>query len=79
MLFCRGASPESIKRSFPLLTLEQVYGAITFYLVRRTEIDAYLQKGDEAFERTREAARETDLDFYEKLKAAPKRLTSKQS
>jgi uncharacterized protein (DUF433 family) len=27
-----GAPPESIKRSFPLLTLEEVYGAITFYL-----------------------------------------------
>jgi len=28
----RGASPESIQRSFPLLKLEQVYGAIAFYL-----------------------------------------------
>jgi uncharacterized protein (DUF433 family) len=27
-----GEPPESIKRSFPLLTLEEVYGAITFYL-----------------------------------------------
>ena len=27
-------------QSFPLLTLEQVYGAITFYLANRNEIDA---------------------------------------
>jgi len=28
--FRRGAAPESIRRSFPVLTLEEVYGAITF-------------------------------------------------
>ena len=30
--FNRGAAPETIRRSFPLLNLEEVYGAITFYL-----------------------------------------------
>lgn len=38
--FQQGLSPESIVQSFPLLTLEQVYGAITFYLANRNEIDA---------------------------------------
>jgi uncharacterized protein (DUF433 family) len=27
--FKRGAAPESIQRAFPLLTLEEIYGAIT--------------------------------------------------
>ena len=40
--FNRGAAPESIKNSFPLLSLEQIYGAITFYLSQEQEIDAYL-------------------------------------
>jgi uncharacterized protein (DUF433 family) len=40
--FQKGISPESITQSFPLLTLEQVYGAIAFYLAHRNEIDAYL-------------------------------------
>jgi uncharacterized protein (DUF433 family) len=40
--FNRGAAPESIKRSFPLLRLEEIYGAITFYLSHEQEIDAYL-------------------------------------
>jgi uncharacterized protein (DUF433 family) len=31
-LFLSGASPESIVQSFPALTLEEVYGGITFYL-----------------------------------------------
>ena len=73
----RGASPESIERSFPLLTLEQVYGAITFYLARQPEIDTYLRHGDEELERTREAAREADSDFYDKLEATRNQLPTK--
>lgn len=77
--FRRGASPESIQRSFPLLTLEQVYGAITFYLARQNEIDTYLRQGDEEFERMREASREADPDFYKKLEAARNQLPTKPS
>ncbi|MFB2976351.1 DUF433 domain-containing protein [Microseira sp. BLCC-F43] len=39
--FLAGQSPESIVQSFPALTLEEVYRAITFYLANRTAIDAY--------------------------------------
>ncbi len=28
--FKRGAAPESLKHSFPLLSLEEIYGAMTF-------------------------------------------------
>ena len=48
--FRKGLSPESIVQSFPLLTLEQVYGAIAFYLANRLEIDAYLAAEEEAFD-----------------------------
>jgi hypothetical protein len=30
--------------SFPVLTLEQVYGAITYYLAHQAEIDTYRPK-----------------------------------
>jgi len=40
--FKRGAAPETIKRSFPVLSLEEIYGSITFYLAHEQEIDAYL-------------------------------------
>lgn len=40
--FREGQSPENIVQSFPVLQLEQIYGAITFYLAHRPEIDAYL-------------------------------------
>jgi uncharacterized protein (DUF433 family) len=46
LLFLDGASPESVVDEFPTLTLEQVYGAITFYLAHRAEIDAYLRQSE---------------------------------
>jgi uncharacterized protein (DUF433 family) len=43
--FRRGAAPETILRSFPLIgSLERVYGAITFYLASQQEVDRYLQE-----------------------------------
>jgi len=65
--FLQGQTAESIAQSFPLLTLEQVYGAITFYLAHRADIDAYLKQGEEEFAALRQAAREADPMFYQKL------------
>jgi uncharacterized protein (DUF433 family) len=33
--FRSGDSPDTIRQNFPSLTLEQVYGAITFYLAHQ--------------------------------------------
>src|SRR5271154_1501689 len=40
--FHRGESPETICQNFELLSLEEVYGAIAFYLANHTDVDAYL-------------------------------------
>ena len=68
--FQQGLSPESIVQSFPLLTLEQVYGAIAFYLANRTEIDAHLIAEAEAFEKMSQPLQEGDPTLYEKLMKA---------
>ncbi len=72
--FWRGASPETIKSSFSALTLEQVYGAITYYLSRQTEIDEYLRQSEEAYEAARQAnhdqLRREKPDVYERLMRA---------
>ena len=47
--FNRGAAPESIKWAFPVLTLEEIYGAITFYLAHIQDIDTYLELADATF------------------------------
>lgn len=68
--FRKGSSPESIVQSFPLLTLEQVYGGITFYLANRAEIDAYLATEEAAFDAMPQPLQTSDPILYDKLKAA---------
>jgi uncharacterized protein (DUF433 family) len=72
--FRRGASPETIKSSFPSLTLEQVYGAITYYLSKQTEIDEYLRQSEEVHEAARQAnheqLRREKADLYQRLMRA---------
>ena len=54
-------------QSFPLLTLEQIYGAIAFYLDNRTEIDAYLAAEEAAFEAMPQPLQTTSPSLYNKL------------
>jgi uncharacterized protein (DUF433 family) len=68
--FLRGAAPESIAQSFPALTLEEVYGAIAFYLAHQTEIEVYLQEGEREFEALRQQARQSNPLLYRKLEEA---------
>ncbi|HEY7320823.1 MAG TPA: DUF433 domain-containing protein [Candidatus Binatia bacterium] len=65
--FLDGRTAESIAQSFPVLTLEQVYGAIAFYLANRSKIDSYLAQVRVDFEALRQAARNADPMFYQKL------------
>ena len=68
--FVQGQTAESIAQSFPVLRLEQVYGAIAFYLANQSEIDAYLARAKRDFETQRRAARDADPMFYQKLAQA---------
>ncbi|OLE52709.1 MAG: hypothetical protein AUG51_16815 [Acidobacteria bacterium 13_1_20CM_3_53_8] len=75
----RGASPESIQRSFPTLSLEQIYGAITFYLAHQDEVDKYLSEGEAELEKLLEAQRAALPEFYERIERARKKsLTTPQ-
>ncbi|MDJ0801167.1 MAG: DUF433 domain-containing protein [Calothrix sp. MO_167.B12] len=68
--FLNGESPESIAQNFPLLSLEQVYGAITFYLANREMIDMYLEEAEAEFQQLQQSFREKSPLLYQKLKAA---------
>jgi uncharacterized protein (DUF433 family) len=65
--FRDGQSPESIQISFPVLTLEQIYGAIAFYLGQRKAIDKYLKEGEAKYEALRKASRGKNPELYERL------------
>ena len=48
--FLEGLSPESIVDNFETFTLEQVYGAIVYYLGNKTSIDSYLKQSEAEFD-----------------------------
>jgi uncharacterized protein (DUF433 family) len=62
-----GLSPESIADNFDTLSLEQVYGAITFYLSHRDEVDKQLMSNRDKFDALRKKARESHPLLYRKL------------
>jgi uncharacterized protein (DUF433 family) len=68
--FRRGASPETIKRSFPVLMLEQVYGAITFYLAHEREVDAHLEESEAQGAEINARARAARPELFERLERA---------
>jgi uncharacterized protein (DUF433 family) len=77
--FLRGESPEGIADSFPALRLEQVYGAIAFYLANQQAIDAYLEEGQREFERLRAEARRNNPGLYARLDAARRTTVNPRS
>lgn len=67
--FLDGLSPETIATEcFPTLSLEQVYGAISFYLSNRLEIDQYLVAQRKDYEAKRQSAIDQDPAFYNRIR-----------
>ncbi len=74
--FVSGQSAEAIAQAFPVLRLEleQIYGSITYYLAHRDEVDCHLEARQQDFEAKRNAARDADPMFVQRL-ADAKRQT----
>ena len=68
--FLEGLSPETIQADcFPTLTLDQVYGAISYYLTNRVEIDRYLRESDKDYEEFRQRNRAEYPEAHRRLDA----------
>lgn len=78
-LFLDGASPESIVDNFPTLSLEQAYGAITFYLANRSEMDAYLAQTEKLWQEASGNQPPLPTGLRERLKRARRELSSKHT
>lgn len=65
-----GLSPEEVQENLPALHLDQVYGAIAYYLAHQTEVDSYLRALDADFERRREEQALRYPEQTAKLRAA---------
>lgn len=65
--FLSGLSPESIADNYDTLTLEQVFGAITYCLAHQSEVEAHLQRNRAKFEALCREARAAHPLLYKKL------------
>jgi uncharacterized protein (DUF433 family) len=65
--FRRGESPETICENFHLLRLEEVYGAIAYYLANQADIDAYLILQIEKWVEGKRNAEPLPADLRERL------------
>jgi uncharacterized protein (DUF433 family) len=68
--YLRGEEADEIAASFPAVTLEEIFGAIAFYLANRPSIDEYLQRQKAEFARLRDEARRESPSLYARLDAA---------
>ena len=65
--FWAGETPETICQAYPSLTLEQVYGAIAYYLAHRDQVDAELAAQETEVSRLRELSRMRNADLRSRL------------
>jgi uncharacterized protein (DUF433 family) len=68
--FRRGDSPETICQNFELLRLEEIYGAIAYYLANLADIDAYLIRQNEKWAEGRSNAEPLPDNLRERLTRA---------
>jgi len=68
--FKAGDSPETIRQNFSSLTLEQVYGAIAFYLAHEQEVGANIREGEAEIERSVPHLSESRPELYARLERA---------
>ena len=65
-----GRSPEAIAADFPALGLEQVHGAIAFYLRHQAEVDRHLTALDAEWDRFRVESAARHDPLLQRLRAA---------
>mgnify|MGYP003624064142 CR=1 FL=1 len=66
--FQEGQSPEMIRQQYPALNLEEVYGAITFYLANRESVSHYLERQEKLWEELRQKAEQNPSPVVERLR-----------
>ena len=77
--FAQGHSPETIRQQYPSLSLEEVYGAITYYLAHRGEVEQYLRRQDAVWDQWRARSEQTPSPVLERLRAMGRPRVSETS
>jgi uncharacterized protein (DUF433 family) len=67
--FEQGHTPETIRAQYPALTLEEVYGAITWSLAHGQEVEQYLKRQDTLWGQWRERLQQSEPPIVDRLRA----------
>ena len=70
--FQQGHSAETIQQLYPALSLEEVYGAIAFYLANQDEVDQYLERQEKLWDQVRQRAAQNPSAVVQRLRALSK-------
>jgi len=70
--FQEGHSPETIQQLYPALSLEEVYGAVAYYLANRNEVDQYLKRQQQFWAQARQHAAQNSSPVVQRLRALSK-------
>jgi uncharacterized protein (DUF433 family) len=70
--FQQGHSAETIQQLYPALSLEEVYGAIAFYLANRDEVDQYLERQEQLWDQVRQHTAQNPSPVVQRLRALSK-------
>lgn len=66
--FAQGHSPETIAQQYPALSLEEVYGAITFILANPQLVAEYVARQDATWEAARQQAAGCSAPVVQRLR-----------
>jgi uncharacterized protein (DUF433 family) len=67
--FDQGHSPETIRQQYPSLNLEDVYGAIAYYLANVKEVNDYMKRQAAVWQQWRGKIAEQPAPVVERLRA----------
>jgi uncharacterized protein (DUF433 family) len=68
--YWEGRLPEAIAADFPTLSLEQVHGAIAFYLRNRKEVDQYITEQDARWRQLQDESEARHGPLLQRVRAA---------
>lgn len=77
--FQNGTAPEAVRLDYPTLSLEQVYGAITFYLANKEQVNQDMADRRRLEEEVIKAQPPLPPELQQKLEHAREQILSRRS
>ncbi len=68
--FQQGHAAETIQQQFSVLDLEEVYGAIAFYLANKEDVDRYLKGQEKVWDELRQQAEQNASPVVKRLRSS---------